>query len=42
MFKCYAMDIETKVSKDHLALLSSNISRKTSTISVDFFIDYAK
>ena len=42
MSKHYAIDIETEVSKDYLAILSFNISRKTSTIFADFFIGYAK
>jgi len=42
MFKHYAMNIETEVLKDYLALLSFNIFRKNSTISIDFFIDYTK
>ena len=36
------MNIETQVLRGHLASPSPNNSRETSTISVDFFMDYIK
>ena len=36
------MNIETQVLRGHLASPSPNSSRETSTISVDFFMDYIK